>query len=408
MVLDVKGVYLKSHVREDIDEMLYVRLPNNRIMKLKKYLYGLKQAGFEWEKNVIACLIAAGYTQSEVDPRTFSRWKGMRYVIMCLHVDDFFVLGSDKGMLDFLYQSLLKEYGDVTIKEGDILAYLGMQINIEPQSGDITLTQPSYTKKLISMYLNYDESDLEKKTRKCNTPMAVIDSEREGDSTPVDQRDYLMVVGGLNYLAQYTRPDLLFAMSIVAQKCSMPTLGDMRMVRRILKYIESTPDYGLRYCPGKVELFCHVDAAHNCYDDARGHYGYSFSLGRYDGSFFATSKKMKLTTLSSTESEYVALCEATREAIWLRRLLADIGFFQHEPTIMWQDNLSTIDMVNGHRSYKASKHINPKFHYTGEMVEAKEIKLCHLPTEDMIADVLTKALSFKMHHKLSSLLLNFK
>jgi len=120
------------------------------------------------------------------------------------------------------------------------------------------------------MYLNHDEDDLDTaKVRKCNIPMAVIDSEREGDSTPVDQRDYLMVVvGGLNYLAQYIRPDLLFAMSIIAQKCSMPTMGDMRMVRRILKYIESTPDYGLSYCPGKVELYCHVDAAHNCYDDA--------------------------------------------------------------------------------------------------------------------------------------------
>ena len=90
MVLDVKGAYLKSHVREDIDEKLYVRLPDNRIMKLKKYLYGLKQAGFEWEKNVTACLIAAGYQQSEADPRTFSRWQGKRYIIMCIHVDDFF------------------------------------------------------------------------------------------------------------------------------------------------------------------------------------------------------------------------------------------------------------------------------------------------------------------------------
>ena len=108
MVLDVKGAYLKSHVREDIDEMLYVRLPDNRIMKLKKYLYGLKQAGFEWEKNVTACLIAAGYTQSEADPRTFSRWQGKRYVIMCLHVDDFFVLGSDKGMLDFFIQIFIE------------------------------------------------------------------------------------------------------------------------------------------------------------------------------------------------------------------------------------------------------------------------------------------------------------
>ena len=101
---------------------------------------------------------------------------------------------------------------------------------------------------------------------------------------------------------------------------------------------------------------------------------------------------MKLTTLSSTESEYVALCEATREANWLRRLLSDIGLGEKKPTLMWQDNKSTIDMVTGHRSYQASKHINPKFHYTGEMVEKGEIVLMYLSTDKMVADVLTKAL----------------
>jgi hypothetical protein len=129
-------------------------------------------------------------------------------------------------------------------------------------------------------------------------------------------------------------------------------------------------------------------------------------LGPQDGSFFAKSKKLKLTTLSSTESEYVALCEATREAVWLRRLLKDIGFQQATPTRMWQDNMSTIDMVNGHRNFQASKHINPKFHYTGEMVDDGEIRLEYKATKEMVADVLTKALPGTDHLKFSGHLLN--
>jgi len=117
---------------------------------------------------------------------------------------------------------------------------------------------------------------------------------------------------------------------------------------------------------------------------------------------------MKLVTLSSTESEYVALCEAAREAMWLRRLLQDIGFKQKEPTIMWQDNKSTIDMVNGHRNFQSSKHINPKFHYTGDMVEQGELCLEYKPTGDMVADVLTKALPARTHIRLSEILLNSK
>ena len=72
-------------------------------MKLKKYLYGLKQAGFEWEKNVTDCLTAVGYLQLEVDLHTFSRWEGEIYAVMCFHIDDFFIMSSNKGMMDNLY-----------------------------------------------------------------------------------------------------------------------------------------------------------------------------------------------------------------------------------------------------------------------------------------------------------------
>ena len=109
--------------------------------------------------------------------------------------------------------------------------------------------------------------------------------------------------------------------------------------------------------------------------------------------------------MSSTEAEYVALCEATRETVWLRRLLCDIGFIQEDATRVWQDNMSTIVMVNGHRQFQASKHINPKFHYTGEAVEAKEVDIAHKPTDMMVADILTKALSASNHVRLGNLLM---
>ena len=154
-----------------------------------------------------------------------------------------------------------------------------------------------------------------------------------------------------------------------------------------------------------MQLVCYVDAAHNCHPDGRGHYGFSFSLGRRDGAFYARSKKMSLTTLSSTESEYVALCEATREAVWIRHLLRDLGFPPTEPAVMMQDNKSTILMVKGHRNHQASKHINPKYHYTGEMLDAREVDLEYCPTTEMVADVLTKALHFSSHEKLMNALL---
>jgi len=72
VVMDVKGAYLKSKVKED--KQLYMRLPDKRIVKLKKYLYGLKQAGYEWQQNITSCLIQLGYRRSTTDELVFSKW----------------------------------------------------------------------------------------------------------------------------------------------------------------------------------------------------------------------------------------------------------------------------------------------------------------------------------------------
>jgi hypothetical protein len=153
-------------------------------------------------------------------------------------------------------------------------------------------------------------------------------------------------------------------------------------------------------------LWGHADSSHNSYTDAKGHLGYCFSLGEHDRSFYCKSAKIKLTTLSSTESEYVALCEAARDAVWLRRLLRDIGFPQSSPTVMFENNKSCIDMVHGMSNHKASKHINPKFHFTCDQVRKGKMVIRHKDTEIMVADLLTKPLGKASHDRLSKLMLN--
>ena len=100
MVLDVKGAYLKSSLRTDFDEKLFLKLPNGQLVKLRKYLYGLKQAGYEWEQNVTECLLENGYSRSKTDPLLFSHWtKDNNFIIMCIHVDDFYVVSSTDQLL---------------------------------------------------------------------------------------------------------------------------------------------------------------------------------------------------------------------------------------------------------------------------------------------------------------------
>jgi hypothetical protein len=141
----------------------------------------------------------------------------------------------------------------------------------------------------------------------------------------------------LNYAAVLTRPDILYPVSRLAQKCSNPTAGDLRKVYRVFRYLQGTKHLGITFKPGdgKVTLYGYVDASYHTYDNAASQYGYSFSLHSKgtskDSSFYARSSKMKLVTLSSTESEYVAAAEATGEIMFLRQLLSDIGFPQSKP-----------------------------------------------------------------------------
>ena len=401
IVLDVKGAYLKSKVDESKNEKLYIRLPDGRLAKLKKYLYGLKQAGFEWQANLTETLTTDGYQKSVADPLVFSKWINGSFIIMCIHVDDFYVISNSELLLGKLHRMLNRKYGEVTIKTGDLLAYLGMQVVVEADN-KVELTQPGYIEKLLSMISFYDN-----KFKIASTPMSAYESEpRPDDADPIEVELYLSYIGALNYLSQFTRPDIMYALSRCAQQCRRPTKKDLRRVIRIFCYIAGTKTHGLRFQKGDVVLWCHVDSSHNSYPDSKGHMGYSFSLGENDAAFYCKSSKLKLTTLSSTESEYVALCEACRDAVWLRRLLRDIGFPQNRPTVMFEDNMSCIDMVHGKSNHKASKHINPKFHFTCEQVKKGKVVVHHKDTKLMVADMLTKPLGKTAHHLLTGLLLN--
>jgi hypothetical protein len=331
---------------------------------------------------------------------------------MSTHVDDFYVVSSKQSLLDTLHQELNSKYGEVSVKSGDMLAYLGVQISKIDKSGRIKITQPGYVKSLEELLKLNDDGTVDANhkdyldKRVYNTPMSTVDQHASNSQDPIDSITYLRIVGGINYLAQFTRPDLLYPLSRAAQHCANPTKHDMRLVKRILKYIRCTHDYGVVFQPGKIELVCYVDSSHNYYPDGHGHYGYTFSLGEGDGVFHAVSKKMKLITLSSTESEYVAICEACREAVFMRGVLEDLGFKQRKPTKIWEDNQSTIKMVGGSAQHQASKHINPKFHYSRERATKGDVKVDWKPTEDMIADVLTKPLGKEAHQELTKRMLN--
>jgi len=118
--------------------------------------------------------------------------------------------------------------------------------------------------------------------------------------------------------------------------------------------------------------------------------GYVFQLESSTVSW--RSKQQSVVALSSTEAEYIALCLASQEATWLRKLLESIGFKQSDATTLYEDNQGTIALAKNPKSHSRTKHIDIKYHYVRESVEEKNIKLVYCSTEGMIADILTKGL----------------
>eukprot|EP01041_Mallomonas_annulata_P001722 gene1722-3335_t len=262
MVLDVKGVYLKSKINDLDKEKIYLKLPDGRIVQLLKYLYSLKQAGREWQINLTRTLLNAGFTNSTVEPLVFSKFNA---------------------------------YDEVTRKEGNLVSYPRLSVQHDQRSGSVTISQPAYIEKMLAIA----------NMRECKgTPTPMVPNQGSNNvssNIQVDKTNYLRLVGLINYLASYSRPDLLYSLSRIAQAYSSPTEADLKRVHRILRYISFTKEKGLIFKrDNNISLVCYVDASHNSYPDGKGHFGYSISLGKGSGTFYAKSSKLRINALSST------------------------------------------------------------------------------------------------------------
>ena len=105
-----------------------------------------------------------------------------------------------------------------------------------------------------------------------------------------------------------------------------------------------------------------------------------------------SSRRQATVAKSSTEAEYVALSMATQEAVWLRRLLSDVGLQVDTATTIYEDNQGAIDLSKNPKHHNRTKHIDVSFHFTRERMAAKEIDVSYIPTEHNLADVMTKGL----------------
>jgi hypothetical protein len=243
-------------------------------------------------------------------------------------------------------------------------------------------------------------------TTPCDPHVSLCHPSAGDTNTHVPQFPYQEIFGSLLYLATHSRPDIAHAVSVVAQYASNFWEIHCTDVKRILKYLQGTIDFALCYSrdstePHLLTAFTDADYAGDI-NDRKSRSGSLLFLN--NGPVIWLSHKQPCTASSTTESEYVAASLTSKEVVWARRLLGDIGFSQSRPTPLYSDNQSAIRLVQNPEFYKRTKHIDVVFHLIREFQTRGDISVSYVPTRLQLANILTKALTPDVFHKLRSAL----
>ena len=201
---------------------------------------------------------------------------------------------------------------------------------------------------------------------------------------------YRQAVGSLLYISNSTRPDIAQAVHYAARFVGSPTEQNVQAVKRIMKYLKGTINYGIIFKKSSnTDMIGFADAAYsNDPQDADSTSGYIFKT---NGPVVWKSKKQSLTATSTTEAEVIALHEAAKEAVWLSDIVADMtGSDDKRPIIINEDNAACLALVNGKRTPARTRHLTRRISYIRDLIEANKITVIKCSTIDMLADPLTK------------------
>ena len=393
--LDVKNAFLNG----DLEEEVYMDIPAglettsnfNKVCRLRKSLYGLKQSLRAWFERFTKVVKGYGFVQCQSDHTLFVKhFLEGKLAILIVYVDDIILTGNHEGKIDLLKKLLTKEF---EIKDlGNLKYFLGMEIARSKKG--IAVSQRKYVLDLLN------ETGM-LGCKPAETPMdSTIKLEESDGSPPVDKGRYQRLVGKLIYLS-HTRPDIGFSVSMVSQFMNNPTEKHMTAVTRILRYLKMTPGKGLffqRTTKKEIEIFSDADWAGSV-TDRRSTSGYcSFVWGNL-GTW--QSKKQSVVARSSAEAEFRAMAQGICEGIWLNRLLEELRVPSKHPIVLYCDNQAAISIAKNPIHHDRTKHVEIDRHFIKEKIEEGFFKVSFTPTNCQTADILTKALARVNHEDLT-------
>ena len=411
-IVDIPGAFLRAKLDEEVHICLRGLLADIMVqisketygpfvfqqkgesvlyVKLTRALYGCLKSSLQFWKQLTGVLSAEGFETNKYDACVMNKSINGSQCTITFHVDDLKISHKDPQVVSDIISMLSGIYGELSVSRGKNQTYLGMDFDYTT-SGEVKIGMKGYLTEILEDF----PEDLNM-IPVTPAAMHLFDIDPNAKLLPLPQKEiFHQTVARLLWVAIRARPDILTALSFLTTRVQAPDEDDWKKLIRLLCYVQETIDLVLRLsADGSGIMKWLIDAAFANRDKFLSQTGGMLTMG--GGAILSTSKKQKLNTKSSTEAELVAVDDMMSQVLWTRYFLLEQGF-ELKKNVVFQDNQSAILLeTNGvASSSKRTRHINIRFFFIKDRVDAGEVEIQHIPTSDMTADFFTKPL--QGHH----------
>jgi hypothetical protein len=401
--IDLAFLYgvLPEHQRVYLYCPLGVSIPADHCLECLLGLYGLKQSPRLFNAHLNAVLGKLGYTQSLSDPCVYFKKSTSSFSLLAIVVDDILHVASSADVIDAFSASMSSIYQMKNL--GVPALMVGIKLSVSPAR--IRLDQSHYIRQVAATFGQLSAAPIRSPASQhgCLGASPSVSPEKLDTS----KFPYLSLVGCLLWVT-ITRPDVAAAVGRACKFSKSPTVAHWRAAIRILRYLLATSELGLVYHRSvrPIIVTVYADAAFGNEADKRSRFGHAVYLS---GSLVCwLTKATSSVCLSTAEAEYVAATESVKDLLWLRNFLAELGFAQSGPSLLYEDNQACVAMVNNHVVTGRNRHFCVKMAWLRQQVSDGVVSLVFVASRNNLADIMTKILSPDDHVRLAALLLNPK
>jgi hypothetical protein len=408
--MDVDTAFLNAPLEEDI----YMIPPDGydiapgKVLKLKKSLYGLKQSPRNFNMTLNNTLVQMGFQRCVSDTCIYYQRVNGHDMYISIYVDDIIIACADEPSIINIKAEIMTHY---KCKDMGVMDwYLGMRYTRDSITGTVTLDQSKYAEDVVNKFDGYvPKSPLIRTPMETNLQLPKWTEDHDkllsaNSKEFIRKFPYRQVVGSLLYLAIWIRPDITYAVHLVAKHCVHPTLAAIHACRRILGYIRNTLTLGLTFYPGDLRLISFVDSSFSDIGENRKSTAGLIQYLGYSPIYWETFVANTTIPLSTAEAEYVAAHVAGKEIMATNNLLTELQLPQTRVPL-YEDNEACIKIALQESSKHKTKHIDNKIHYIRDLIQQGHVDIIYIHTLLQVADIFTKALGNELFLKHRNVLL---